>query len=931
MAADRESHLEELAAAVADGRRVDWRTLHARARHERERRQLGHLELIAAMAAGVADEPSRPTPVLTPNSDWGSLRIIEYVGRGRQGEVYRAWDPELERTVALKLLAAAVETSRAAVTEGRLMARVHHPNVVTIFGSREIDGRTGLWMEFVDGPTLERDLAERGPFSAGELMAVAMSLCAALDAVHGKGLVHQDVKTQNVLRDSSGRIVLGDFGTVSVHAGEDAGARGEVAGTPRYMAPELFDEAAPTFRSDIYSLGVLLFRLASGRYPSDAESLSELRRALQAPSPSIAEFRPDLPAALQVAIDTALQRDPNRRFASAREMLQDLEAAPGHRRPWPWSSVTQLACSIAISVAVSGGMTLDLESRPRTETARKISSGVAVDRSGEPSRDGRWLTFVDPATGNLAIQNLATGVSRILTEGRGWIAGDYASWSRLSPDARQVAYEWWSAIDHETQLRVIDVDSKTWRILMRRSPGRLRPVRWTPDGARVLTVLSDQGPPEIGELEIVSARYRRISVLAALPGHIDLSPDGKWLAVDLPASGRGDADIQVIDRQNGSIRYSLAEPANDHHPMWTATGSRMVFLSDRDRTVSLWSVGIAPGGRAPELLKRDVGDIAPAVMTPGGSLYYTVQSKPLQNIFHAPLQGLTASAEPQVAGERFIDASTGPAWSPDGSTLAFYSLTNEPKLIVRSTAGDRLLSLPPGTVSPFYSGPRWFPDSRTLLIFVRPAPGRAAAFMRIDAATGDTLAVHQSAMTSAVSSFVLAPDGSAIFWTVQRTSDGPAPSGRLMRFDLRTRTETELRRDEWFTTVAVSPDSREIAYFTTKPSDGADYPGAVDVMPAIGGTPREVFRDRIWQNGGRYNTLAWTADGRALMFVRDDGQLWQVAVSGGLPQQMGISTRGRIKSVTMHPTRPLLTFGTAEVDRNELWLLENFDLPRARP
>ena len=141
--------------------------------------------------------------------------MIEHVGCGRFGDVYRAWDAALDREVALKILRAddeaAVQTD--IVEEGRLMARVRHPNVVAIHGARRIDGATGLWMEFVKGRTLAAELAERGPLAAAELASVGIQLCRALAAVHSAGLVHRDVKAQNVLRDDAGRVVLGDFGT----------------------------------------------------------------------------------------------------------------------------------------------------------------------------------------------------------------------------------------------------------------------------------------------------------------------------------------------------------------------------------------------------------------------------------------------------------------------------------------------------------------------------------------------------------------------------------------------------------------------------------------------------------------------------------------------------------------------------------------------
>lgn len=917
---DDQSRLIDLAGAVADGDHIDWRTAHANCAPE-EQRPLTDLAFIAAIAAG-ARQDERPE-MLPPDSQWGPLRVLEPVGSGRQGTVFRAWDPELERTVALKLLDG---DAAHTVTEGRLMARVHHPNVVSIFGAQQIDGRTGLWMEFIDGPPLEHALATSGPFAAANLIAVASAVCAALAAIHAKGLVHRDVKTTNILRDSGGRIVLGDFGTTGAHGGHGGhGGHGDgmFAGTPRYMAPELFDGEPPSPRSDIYSLGVVLYRLATGSYPHEAGSLSELRRAVKAPAPSVSTRRSDLPPSLCGCIDTALQAHPSRRFASAAEMLRILSGESRGTSPWLRQAVA-VAAALIVVAAVSAGWIIDREPVPRTESTRKLASGPAIDGSGTPSADGRWLTFVESTTGNLAIQELATGTTRTLTDSTGWLRpGDYASTSRLSPDARRVAYTWWSESLREMQLRVIAAGGGTPRVLLRRGRMAVTPSAWSADGRSIIVVLGNPGAAEIGEIDSSSGEYRTISSLATIPAHVQPSPDGQSLAFDVPSGQGHDHDIRVIDRAGGGTIFELADEADDRFPLWSSGNRRLLFLSDRDRTESIWSVRPEPNESA-VIVKRDVGDIAPLTLTAEGALYYTQSSKPLQNLYEATLHDLSAVSEPRMIGDRFIDSSAGPAWSPDGRVLAFYSLAPDPQLVLRSATDERTLPLPPGTASPFFAGPRWFPDSRSLLLHVRPPDDSPAGFVKLEASTGTTTMVHQGTLTRAVSSFALAPDGSAIFWTVQGTNNGREPSGKLLRFDLRTRQQIEMGHNRWFISVAVSPDSRQLGYFTTERGEHGEYPGVVSVMPAAGGPSREVFRDRIWMQGGRYNTLAWTSDQRALMFVRDDGQLWRVSVSGGDPERMGVSAPGRIKSPSMHPTKPLLTFGVAQTDRNELWRLENF-------
>ena len=246
-----DDRLTALAEALADGDTPDWDSASADASTDEERADIRQLRVIAdatRLNAELAVQASmsvrsilaegRPLDAHGPFDvpvTWGSLRIHEKIGRGRFGDVYRAWDPGLDRDVALKLLRHDDGAEdRLVVDEGRLMARVRHPNVATIYGAQRIDGRTGLWMELIEGRTLEAELAERGPFPAEEIARVGVELCRALAAVHRAGLVHRDVKAQNVLHETGGRIVLGDFGTGhELHDDADAHGSGGHAGLPR--------------------------------------------------------------------------------------------------------------------------------------------------------------------------------------------------------------------------------------------------------------------------------------------------------------------------------------------------------------------------------------------------------------------------------------------------------------------------------------------------------------------------------------------------------------------------------------------------------------------------------------------------------------------------------------------------------------------------
>ena len=316
---------------------------------------------------------------------WGPLRVLQKLGEGSFGEVYRAYDATLQREVALKLrrtnLGPGEASARRVLDEARRLARVRHPNVLVVYGADVHDSRVGLWTDLVAGKTLEDWLDEHGPMGAREAAGIGLDLCHALAAVHAAGLVHGDIKAQNVMRERGGRIILMDFGSVSdapsptsTTSAAGAGLGAITVGTPLTMAPEVLAGDAPTPQADLYALGTLLYRLVSGRYPIEATTQDELRaRHQQRAATPLRDLRPDLPATFVQAVQRALAPDPRERHASAGAMEAALAAIPtmtdattaapptgaarrparlappAHRR---WSWAVPLAAVVVVAVAL---------------------------------------------------------------------------------------------------------------------------------------------------------------------------------------------------------------------------------------------------------------------------------------------------------------------------------------------------------------------------------------------------------------------------------------------------------------------------------------------------------------------------------------------------------------------------------------------------
>jgi serine/threonine protein kinase len=262
--------IARIADRVARRAFVDWKAEERAATDPETRRALRGLKLLATLADSQQDDSAvvtREGTLRTASVDrWGPLDLLEKLGEGSFAEVYRAWDPRLQREVALKLIKRPVtEDDRVVIEEARQLARVRHPNVVTVHGAERHDECEGIWMELVSGRTLAEIVRSDGPMGAHEASLVGATVCKALAAVHGAGILHRDVKADNVLREEGGRIVLTDFGTGLDRAiGSDPPS---ISGTPLYMAPEALAGDPITEKSDLYSVGVLLFHLASGEFP----------------------------------------------------------------------------------------------------------------------------------------------------------------------------------------------------------------------------------------------------------------------------------------------------------------------------------------------------------------------------------------------------------------------------------------------------------------------------------------------------------------------------------------------------------------------------------------------------------------------------------------------------------------------------------------
>ena len=265
----------------------------------------------------------------------GRYSIVRELGRGGMGIVFLARDVALDRPVAIKMLPPELAASRPHrdrfAREARTAARLSHPHIVPIHAVEEHPAAVFFVMAFVDGETLAARVARQGPLSAGDAMRVVQEVAWALGHAHASGVVHRDVKPDNILLEyGTGRAVVTDFGIARAADSPDTSAEGRIVGTPRYMSPEQAAGDAVDAPSDIYSLGAVAYFAVSGRPPYDGESASAIMaKHVTAPPPVVERAAPGLPPVFAAVIDRCLAKDVGARFSAADEIASTLRTA-GH-------------------------------------------------------------------------------------------------------------------------------------------------------------------------------------------------------------------------------------------------------------------------------------------------------------------------------------------------------------------------------------------------------------------------------------------------------------------------------------------------------------------------------------------------------------------------------------------------------------------------
>ncbi len=305
-------------------------------------------------------------------SNLGGYEIIEEIGRGGMGCVYKARQPSLDRTVAVKVLLPQLAADEVFVErflrEARSIATLEHPGIVTIYDVGEADGTYYFAMQLLDGQPLDELLDDGKALEVDAAADIVGQVAKALEFAHEAGILHRDVKPGNIIVTSSGRAVLTDFGIAQLLTDTRLTKTGTSIGSPEYMSPEQIEGKKLDARADLYSLGVVFYQMLTGRVPYEGESpVAVVYQHVKSPVPSPRDTDPDIPERFDVVTTRLMAKLPEERFASAEELLSGLDgrvldrgakverrgAAPGMPK-WVWGAVGAVVLLIVAIVGFSG-------------------------------------------------------------------------------------------------------------------------------------------------------------------------------------------------------------------------------------------------------------------------------------------------------------------------------------------------------------------------------------------------------------------------------------------------------------------------------------------------------------------------------------------------------------------------------------------------
>lgn len=584
-----------------------------------------------------------------------------------------------------------------------------------------------------------------------------------------------------------------------------------------------------------------------------------------------------------------------------------------------------------------------LEKRDTEFKIRQFSS-PDVDAYGPPSLDGRYLSYVDWTTGDLAVLDIATGKTRHLTGDATWEdPSEFALSSIISPDSKLVAYSWWN-LQSTYDLRLVGIDGSRRRILYSDEDYNVYPAQWSPDGKKI-AIKRYSRKDNNWQIVWISVEDGSVDVLKTMgngqtAGYVCHSPDDRFIAYDRPVEEDfGNYDIYILSTEGSGETPLVKHPANDKLLGWAPGEEEILFISDRSGTWDAFLVQVEDGKTqgSPRRIKGEIGQAGPLGFTQDGSYYFGLSTRWFNT--HIATLDLQTGRQLEPSKQPIVGSSFNPEWSPDGEYLAYVTEKTKPEgpgvfdhaLHIHSfkTGKDQKVSCELRRIR----NPRWSPDGQSIVVTgtikgSRPENYQGGLY-QIDVQSGDTKALVEYAFGPpfrvgmwGTINCEWSPDGTAIFYITRES---------IFKYEIESGKDKEiysnpnlLMNRRYYRPLALSPDGERLVFGIRDPQTNEE---SLWIMPSSGGEPRKFLQLRKPE---RIRAVAWTPDGDYVLFTKREKKgtgLWRVSPEMREPQKLWQSEK-QWAEFKIHPDGKQIAFNTTNIE-NEIWVMENF-LPKKK-